>query len=360
MENDERLVLNRALYRRCKATFKHVLIRNPSEKQTRKLSRDLLTGKRRPVISHPGEYYSVCCPFCNDTRYRCYINHRYGTDDEFGRPQTHLATCFNAGCPLAGRSSEMYQQLAEMLCGHHLIELRKAPIAEGREVDVDQIRMNWPGTVTRVDRLPSDHEARIYLAGRGFDPDVIGSFWNVHWCSESPRYICQERLIIPIYHRKRMVGWQARAAYDMDWKNTHLPKYYTAPGTPRRQILYNFGNAVNYRTGVIVEGVTDVWKVGPMAVCTLGATMTSLQRTLFKGGFKAHSGVLLYDPDVKATVGERAAAWVAELADSLNSGFCTVQLPDGTDPGSLSRSFLRPYIAQQAAEQGVTVSWKRR
>lgn len=360
MDNEEKKALNRALFRRCKATFKHVRVKNPGEKQTRRISTDLITGKPKPVITHPGEYYSVCCPFCNDTRYRCYINHRYGTDDEFGRPQTGLAFCFNAGCPLASKMPHAYQELAEMLCGQKLVSLRKAEIAEGREVDVDQIRMNWPGKVTRVDLLPPEHEANVYLASRGFDPDKIGKFWNVHWCSESPRFICQERLIIPIYHNKKMVGWQARAAYDIDWKSSHLPKYYTAPGTPRRQILYNLGNAVKYRTGIVVEGVTDVWKLGPQAVCTLGASFTQPQQSLFRKNFKNWGGLLLYDPDMKEKLAGTIASIVSSLHEQLNSGFCAVYLPDGTDPGSLARDFLRPYITQQAAEQGVNVSWKKR
>lgn len=360
MDQDEKRALNRTLFRRCKATFKHVRIKNAGEKQTRTLRLDLSSGKKKPSITHPGEYYAVCCPFCSDTRFRCYINHRYGQDDEFGRPQTHLATCFNAGCPLANKSSDAYLRLQDMLCGHKLVELRKAHVDAGVEVDVDKIRMNWPGEVVRLDKLPPTHEANVYLAGRGFDPEKIGKFWNVHFCVKSEKLICQDRLIIPIYHNKKMVGWQARAIFDTDWKLSHLPKYYTAPGTPRRQILYNFGNAIKYRTGVICEGVTDVWKLGPQAVCTLGATMTQQQQTLFKRGFKGYSGILLYDPDVKEKIAGQTAEIVQNLNKVLKSGFCAVTLPDGTDPGSLDREFLRNYVEQQAKEKGVNISWKRR
>lgn len=360
MDNDEKRALNRTLFRRCKATFRHVRIKNAGEKQSRRMSVDLVTGRPQPVVVHPGEYYAVCCPFCNDTRFRCYINHRYGQDDELGRAQTHLATCFNAGCQLAMRAPYAYQELERMLTGHQLVELRQANVSEGRDVDVDAIRMNWPGKVTRIDRLPATHEANVYLTSRGFDPEQIGRFYNVHWCYESPRHVCQDRLIIPIYHNKKMVGWQARAAYDTDWKLSHLPKYYTAPGTPRRQILYNFGNAQHYQVGIVVEGVTDVWKIGPQAVCTLGATMTTQQQSLFRRGFRDYAGVLLYDPDVREKTAEKTAEIETTLHEALNSGFCSVQLPDGTDPGSLSREFLRPYITQQAAAKGVHISWKRR
>ena len=77
-----------------------------------------------------------------------------------------------------------------------------------------------------------------------------------------------------------MVGWQARAAFDCDWKTSKYPKYYTAPGTPRKNILYNFGNAKNYKSIVVTEGVTDVWRIGPQAVCTLGASMSAAQTQL--------------------------------------------------------------------------------
>ena len=364
MSDEEKIALNRTLYRRLKATFGNVVIRNIGEKQKRKLSTDLKTGEPRPVISHPGEYYAVCCPFCPDTRFRCNINHMYGRDDELGRPQTFLAVCFNAGCPLSLRDQNAYQQLEEMLTGHKLFELRKAVLQEGKDVDVNKIRSSWPGEVTRLDKLPSNHESHVYLAGRGFDPEKIGRFYNVHWCSKADRFICQDRMIIPIYHNKRMVGWQARAAYDCNWKASYVPKYYTAPGTPKRNILYNYGNAVKYKTGIIVEGVTDVWRVGPQAVCTLGASMTMSQESLFVRGFKDHSGILLYDPDLRTKLEPKAIEKLDQLVErmntKLNSGFCWVELPEGSDPGSLDRSFIRPFIKQAAMEMGIKVNWKKR
>jgi hypothetical protein len=353
--------LNRTLHLRCKATFRNVLIRNQGESQSRRLSLDFQTGKKRPVIDHPGEYYAVCCPFCNDTRFRLYINHRYGTLDELGNQQTRLAYCFNGGCSLQLGQREAYDKLEHMLCGNKLYDLRKTHIEQGKTVDIDKIRMNWPGEVVRIDKLPYDHPAIQYLAlTRGFDPEFIGKFYNVHFCTESTSFVYRNRLIIPIYHNKKMVGWQARAAYDTDWKLSHLPKYITAPGTPRRQILYNLGNAAQYRTGVVVEGVTDVWRYGPMAVCTLGAAFTAAQQALFCNTFKDGSGVLLYDPDMRQKQAKKHAAIVTSCQTKLKNGFCAVYLPEGTDPGSLDRSFSRSYTKQQAALAGVKVSWQKK
>jgi hypothetical protein len=359
MDAFEKKALNRALYRRCKATFGHVKVRHSGESQVRRMRIDIVSGKQKPSIVQSGEYYAVCCPFCNDTRYRCYINHRYGTDDELGRAQTYLAYCHNAGCPLSMRSPEAYKQLADMLMGHRLIDLRKVKIEEGNTVDIDNIRMNWPGTVVRIDTLPNEHPANVYLISRGFNPRTIGRFYKVHYCVEGNK-ICKDRLIVPIYHNQKMVGWQARAIFDCDWKQSLFPKYYTAPGTPRREILYNFDNAIKYNTGIIVEGVTDVWKVGPQAVCTFGANITLEQQRLFQRGFKDNNGLLFYDPDVREKLKEKTDLLIDSMRKKLNSGFCAVYLPDGQDPGSCTRQFLRKYISNNSAMQGVIVDWNRR
>ena len=159
-----------------------------------------------------------------------------------------------------------------------------------------------------------------------------------------------------------MVGWQLRPPYDCDWKLSRVPKYYTAPGTPKSRIFYNLGNAEKYRVGVVMEGVTDVWRLGPQGVCTLGARMSAAQYKLFEKRFKDWSGVLLADADYKEKEPENYAKMVdgaKDLNSRIKGGFAICELPHG-DPGSLDRSFLRSLIVEQAKEQGVTVSWKRR
>lgn len=359
-EKDYKAALNKALYRRVKATFGHVRLANKQESQQRSITTDLASGRRVAKITHPGEYYRVCCPFCPDTRFKLYINHRYGTEDEFGRQQLQLAYCFRAGCPLEKGDSATYQKLSEMLLGRTLIKLSKANISEGVKVDVDAIRANWPGKVVRIDRLGFDHPAVKYLIERKFDPARIGKFWNVHYCYESDKRMCKDRLIIPIYHNKKMVGWQARAAFECDWKKSRFPKYYTAPGTPRRSILYNLGNAKNYKSIVVAEGVTDVWRIGPQAVCTLGATMTAAQTDLIRNSFADHSGVLLFDPDVQDRIADKVKPIVSALNNDLKSGFCWVNLPEGRDPGSTPRREIWNYIQTEAKNQGVDITTERR
>jgi hypothetical protein len=159
-----------------------------------------------------------------------------------------------------------------------------------------------------------------------------------------------------------MRGWQARYVGELDWSADGAPpKYYTCPGMPRRKLVYNLPNASQFRTGVIVEGPTDVWSFGPMAVCTLGDTMTPAQRRAFISVFKRGSAILLYDPE--AYVGEneeKTKKLIRSLEGQFDGGFCPVILPPGRDPGNTDRDFLREYVQDEARSMGVKVSWNQR
>jgi hypothetical protein len=347
-------VLNKQLYLSCVQIFNgRVKIQNKGESQQRQLGYDIKTNTHKAHVRYSGEYYIVSCPFCNDTRYRLYINHRFGVSDEFGRTEIHLAHCFNEDCLADYRNRE---KLHDLVKGHFTFE----PIVKkGKELVVSDFVTNWPGEVVRVDKLPLNHDARSYLLSRGFDPVRIGTYYNVHFCHLTDRWLCKNRLIIPIYQNKRMRGWQARYVGELDWKDPNTPpKYYTCPGTPRSQLLYNAGNASSYCTGIITEGVTDVWSVGPMSVCTLGASMTDKQQSMFISSFKDHAGVLLYDPEEMEK--DATKRLISNMIGKFKNGFAAVTLPDGVDPGSLERDTLRSYIVEKALEQKCVVSWKRK
>ena len=349
--------LNPKLYRLLKERFGHVRVSNEGVEQVGTYGFNVVEGRDELNLIEPGEYYQVCCPFCNDTKFRLYVNHMWGFMDH-GSRNLWMAICYNENClNTIERRARFYEMVLDTMGGLDGCEIRK-----GKEAETSEVNMDWPGPVTRVDRLPADHKAVQYLISRRFDPAVIGKFYNVHYCLSSFRWLAQDRLIIPIYSRKRLAGWQARYIGEINWKSDNAqPKYYTCPGTPRRKLLYNLGNAENYHTGVIVEGPTDVWSFGPMAVCTLGSTMTRQQKEAFLKRFKDRSAVLLYDPDVFKDPKKLPSIeeLISNLKNSFRKGFAVVKLPDGTDPGTLDRQFLREFVAGEAKAQGVEVSWRK-
>lgn len=347
-------VLNPTLYRRLKRIFKHVRVSNEGEAACYRGVHDV---DHRPNLffTHTGEYYQVCCPFCTDTRFRLYVNHLYGKVDTFGRTMKFLAVCYNEGCLNKLSNSD---SLWDDLSGGNDEFLTEAFTNKGREVPIEARETTWPGPVKQLSKLRDDHPAVQYLVDRKFDPDYLGDYFDVRYCEESHYYLCRNRLIIPVYEGDKLKGWQAR--FIGEWKKGMPPKYFTLPGMPRRSLIYNFDEARHYKTGIVMEGPSDVWAVGLMGMCTFGATMTPLQQRMFIAVFKERNGVLLYDPEEFEKPATQKL--IRLLREKMPDRIAALKLPNGIDPGSfgsLGRTFLRDFIYEKALEQGVRVSYKR-
>ena len=355
--------LNETLYQLLRRRFGEVRVASAGEAMTSRVGYDPIEKRNYLDIIHPGEYYVVNCPYCGDSGKRLWIHHTWGTaDKDLGGRRLHLAVCYNEEC-----LSEEWERRVELL--EQVTEqpgvLEKAPILTGKAVNLEDMQATWPGPVTRLDRLPQTHEACAYLRSRGFDPEILGRFYGVRYCHDSDRWLARKRIIIPVYDNKKLMGWQARHVGNDTPRASDgrkLPRYYTMPGTPRRLLLYNYANASTYRTGVLVEGPADVWGVGPMGMGSLGSKITADQLKKLIRAFRKYSCVWVPDPSVRddPTEQKNIRNVAREMTGSLKNGFAIVWLPPGRDPGDMDRTFLREYIAQEAAKQGCRVSYKRR
>ena len=353
-ETIQNQVLNRQLYLSLVQLFGKVRVKRPGQSQTTHLTYNLASQKHTQQVSQWGENYVVNCPFCSDTRYRLHISHQFGATDEFGKPQMHLAKCYNQEDCL--KDWVFKEKLYDMVTGY----LPYNPVIKPGTVAPENSTFvaTWPGDVTRLDELDPHHPAVSYLESRGYSALHLGKYYNVHYCNKSDRRLANRRIIIPLYKDKKMRGWQARFVGEQDWKSTESTiKYYTCPGTPISQLLYNYSNASRYKTGVLVEGVTDVWSLGPMGVAVMGANISAVQQKMFMSAFKNGSGVFLLDPEEVDK--PKNKQFVLQMQGKFKHGFCAVKLPEGVDPGSLDRTTLRNYISSQAKEQGCSVSWSK-
>jgi hypothetical protein len=346
-------VLNPTLYRRLQQLFGTVKVPESSRGHAMIAVDRKRAGAMYYDISYSGECYRLNCPYCSDTRYRLYINHRYGARTNSGRKVTFLAYCQNENClDQAENRDDLYDRLTE------LDGVLDAKVAPGIEVDWKNRIATLPGPCIRVDKLPANHKARAYLVSRKFDPDILGRFYRVYFCRESHHFNARRRLIIPAYHDGKLLGWQARYVGEVNWKEPEAPlKYFTMPGMHRSKMLYNIDNAKHYYTGVIVEGPFDVFAFGLPAVCTYGASMSRDQIRMFTSVFRRRSGVLLYDPDVYED--KHVQDVIGKLKHRMSANLACVKLPDNTDPGSLARRFLREYVIEEAKAQGVKVSFRK-
>jgi len=344
--------LNNQLYVRMKHQFGAIEIANQGEQILISGTSVLRNGRPGSNIAHPGEYYRVNCPFCNDTRRRLWINHSYGMiDPANGQPMTYLAICYNEDCLTDEYNRKL---LREMLLG---IRNRSTRVIDwsassGMEVPVQQLReMPWPGNVTEIQRLHDGHVVVRYLTDRGFAKDRLGRF-GVMYCTQADgRYpLVGNRIIAPVYMNSVRVGWQARYVGEPIYRG--IPKYYTCPGMHKSRVLYNFDHARCYPFVVVVEGITDVWRIGDQAVALLGKSLSSQQSTLLKDTWENKPIIVVMDSDAH----EEAGRIVDVLAASGGNPAVSVRLPAGKDPADLPDDEIWDAIHSEAQRVGILLS----
>lgn len=119
------------------------------------------------------------------------------------------------------------------------------------------------------------------------------------------------RIIAPIKENEKIVCWQARAI-----SPTARERYKTCPDTeaiiPAKCCLYGGDEARGRRSVVVTEGITKVWRLGPGAVATFGATVTNMQAMKIRKHWKR--AYILFDEDEAGSAGaEKLAHMLAPL-----------------------------------------------
>lgn len=181
---------------------------------------------------------------------------------------------------------------------------------------------------------PMESNHRRYLEGRGFEPDRIAGEWGVLGTGPTSRLDGIDyrfRLLVPIVWDGAEVSFQAR---DVTGKSDL--KYISCP--PEREarshktVLYGRQESWG-RVGVVVEGVTDCWRLGPMACATFGIQYRPEQVLEIADRFERV--FVIFDAEPAAQ--EQARMLAARLRMLLDEDPIVVDLGGGVDPGSLSQ-----------------------
>lgn len=299
-------------------------------------------GKFKKSRGKHGLEYIVRCPFCHKAD-KLYLNPALGT-----------YLCFRCG-ETGGLSN---------LLGI-VDELNKATIAVPEYAPMPT-NVEMPGTLVALVDLPEDHPAIRYIKRRGFDPAELNDVFGVRLCTNGRTfahiYNTTSSLIFPIWMHGKLVGWQSRLLYtpdemtdqeceqmgfakdsDGDWIKP--PKYWTAPGMPKGQILFNYDWAVKSEVVVICEGTFDAMACGRSGVAALGKGITEYQTRLIANTMQWKVAVLLLDPG-------DADKEMMQLTRTLgtNMDFLQVQLEGYKDAGEAPRMEIWAQIGQAAAE----------
>ena len=143
-----------------------------------------------------------------------------------------------------------------------------------------------------------------YLRKRGFDPNYLIRKYKIRGVYNIGKW--KFRIIVPIYMKGKLVNF-----IGMDASRQSRAKYKFCPNDeaviPAKQCLYNIDSVKD--TAIIVEGVTDVWRIGDGAVALFGMEYTREQLNLLKNLNKV---VVMLD------AGEREQQQAEKLAYSLS------------------------------------------
>ncbi len=111
-----------------------------------------------------------------------------------------------------------------------------------------------------------------YLKGRNFNPTSLIKKYKLRACHNSGKY--RFRIIAPVFFNRQIVSF---IAGDVTGKAEE--KYLFPPNDktvlPVHDCLYNIDNAEDRI--ILVEGITDVWRIGGGAVGLLGKQMSKIQ-----------------------------------------------------------------------------------
>jgi len=264
----------------------------------------------------------VRCPFCRgrdaEKQYAAF------------RADTGLFFCWRCGRHPSG---EALAALASIPLHDARTLLREhAARALPRETAPSTLRCKLPKGASPM--LP---EHKRYLTQREFDADEIAAIWGVQ--GTGPLADLNWRLIIPVYAGGELKSWQARALL-----KSQQPRYIAAPpsmGSSPKQLIYGADLALG--AVVVVEGVTDAWRIGPGAVATFGVGWTKTQALLLS---RYQRVSILFDAEEEAQISARKLA--AEIA-AISGRDVTVLEPERGDPAEMSaaevvevRTYLQP------------------
>lgn len=223
-------------------------------------------------------------------------------------------------------------------CGRHrLWETLKAlgvPYAKIKDT-ARGLRGEWvpeeehEGTYTEPGLLgPLQAAHRDYLRGRGFDPDELERLWELQGTALHPRL--PFRIFAPILSRGRRVSWTSRSLQDTGQRWLSAKAHEEA--IPAGKLIYG----IDYCRNVIfiVEGPSDVWRIGPGAGGVLGVATTNAQIARL---VRFPVRVVVYDTSADA---QRRAANMAALLGNYPGETYNVEL-DAADPGSASPAEIR-------------------
>lgn len=173
--------------------------------------------------------------------------------------------------------------------------------------------------------LTPRHDA--YLDARGFNPEYLENKFDLKGTGPIGEY--KHRIIAPIVLQGSLISYQGRDITDKS-KLKYKACANEDEALPHKHTLYGADLARSERV-IIVEGITDVWRLGPGAVASFGTSFTSAQiKMLYKEWKQAF---VLFDAEPAA---QQAANYLGATLAVTGMDVEILTLDKG-DPGDMEQ-----------------------
>lgn len=194
-----------------------------------------------------------------------------------------------------------------------------------RKIEIDDIK------------LPEDR--RIYSREfKGISPTILKEF-NA-FVTNSLRlegYIC-----IPVYQFGKLRFIEGRSKRTL----ANQPKYYRKPdNVVVADVLFPLDKVKNTNYVILVEGLYDMlnmWQLGyKNTLCVFGTNNFTKRKLELLDRIGVTRVDIMFDPDL---AGQKGAEKVANMLDSRNIFSRIVKLPEGVDPGDLTKNLAESVL----------------
>lgn len=240
-------------------------------------------------------------------------------------------------------------------CGSHPVKKVLAQLLNLPEYKIKDLLRQYAGTLPELTTVRSKEKKKHkyptnitplmfrhkkYLEKRGFDPERLERDWELvatNVVSTLDKADYGNRIMAPIYWEGERVSFQARAISEKK-----QPKYKACP--TEREIIHHkvilYGRQDMWKeTGICVEGITDVWRLGFNAFATFGIEYKIQQVRAIAKGFKRVA--VVFDDDPQAVI--KAEQLVADLCFR---GVDAFRIPIVGDPGGMKNDDAK-YLVKQ-------------
>ena len=252
------------------------------------------------------------CPFCSGSDYHLGINLEKGFSNCWKCGGKNTIQVIQKLLGISWRdSAKTYKTLFKNQKGH-IFKVEKKLIKKPET--------KWPYGTYELEK-----EHKKYLEKRNFNPEYIKQIYDIKGTKHRGEY--SWRIIAPIYKHGKMISFQGRDISEKS-KLRYKACKKDNESEPHQNNLYGI-DLVPRKNVIVVEGITDCWRLGPGSLGVFGISFTTSQILLLT---KYSNVFILFDHSGQA---QKMANRMGTRLSSL--GVYTEILDiDIDDPGSMS------------------------